>query len=100
MRKIRLDLDALDVVSFVTDTAAEPRGTVQGQARAAGTGPVDSCGGTCYDTSCDNACLCDPAALAAAAGPEPFQPAQHGSIEGGASCGASCYWICRDTEVC
>lgn len=77
MKKIRLDLDALDVVSFETNGEAEgSRGTVHGQAtREGGTNPYftldhhDSCYGMCqtyeYNTcgepsvgpSCEYFCL-------------------------------------------
>lgn len=32
MKKLKLDLDSLDVRSFITETVAEARGTVQGRA--------------------------------------------------------------------
>lgn len=49
MKKIRLTLESLDVVSFATENLdAPPRGTVLGQA----TGPVQSCGPQgCYPIS-------------------------------------------------
>lgn len=57
MKKLRLELDELQIESFGTDAdEAESRGTVAGQNEP----PVtQSCGGTCVNTcnSCVNTCL-------------------------------------------
>jgi hypothetical protein len=55
MKKIRLDIDALEVTSFPVDEAARvARGTVHGQRLAgAGTGDVDSCDETCWRDTCN-----------------------------------------------
>jgi hypothetical protein len=68
MRKLRLDLDALDVESFTTDLASSAAGTVQGLLSVYCTPECDtvnqtcnyaSCGGpTCYGNgdTCFNSC--------------------------------------------
>jgi hypothetical protein len=50
MKKLSLDLDALDVESFATDTARRQAGTVHGYITIA-------CGNTPNGT-CDNTCQC------------------------------------------
>lgn len=57
MKKLTLDLDALDVSSFDTDAAAESLGTVQGHDIP--TNPY--CAGTTVKTYCpDTLCTCPP----------------------------------------
>ncbi|HEU0051686.1 MAG TPA: hypothetical protein VFQ39_00870 [Longimicrobium sp.] len=61
MKKISLDVDALEVTSFAVDeTAVRGRGTVLGRrgiigvgGAGLGTGPVDSCDETCWRDTCD-----------------------------------------------
>lgn len=71
MRKIRLEIDALHVESFVPAEQAVARGTVRGMASlywedcspsetCPGAYPCDpsqqSCGGTCYENTCHPGC--------------------------------------------
>lgn len=71
MRKIRLEIDALQVDSFTAADQAVPRGTVQGLASlywedCVGSETCDggypcgeteqSCGGTCYERTCHPGC--------------------------------------------
>lgn len=72
MKKLRLDLDSLEVESFDTAEADEKRGTVQARATAYPGGPScvntcnvndwtcwESCGyGTCAGATCDGAWTC------------------------------------------
>ncbi|HEX6750247.1 MAG TPA: hypothetical protein VF092_23340 [Longimicrobium sp.] len=54
MRKIRLDVDQLQVTSFTTQAAEKEKGTVHGHAETLGAG--ETCiGNTCWD-SCDGVC--------------------------------------------
>lgn len=51
MKKIRLEIDALEVRSFATDTAAEARGTVRGRESPGSAytyGGQDSCYQACF----------------------------------------------------
>jgi hypothetical protein len=78
MKKIRLDLDGLEVRSFATDVAGTPRGTVR--ARESYT-----YGG---EDSCDQACI-----------PITYEYATCGQT--GPTCGASCDFACDGTShVC
>ena len=82
MKKIRLDLDSLDVVSFTTAGAGEPRGTVRGHLPL----PYANVAADYkYEITEWPSCLADCA----------YQTNEYDSCEaGGPSCGASCDWVC------
>ncbi|HEU0053619.1 MAG TPA: hypothetical protein VFQ39_10595 [Longimicrobium sp.] len=63
MKKIRLDLDALDVDSFDTSSPRRARGTMVGHEFSAQTDcQQQTCANTCHVTWCQNTCAgtCDP----------------------------------------
>ena len=91
MRKLKLDLDSLDVQSFQTDDGLMSGGTVQGQSGVwdlpsictyqCGPSTYYGCGYTDYET-CGNTCnTCD----------------QYTCFE---SCGGSCFTCVDDTCQC
>jgi hypothetical protein len=61
MKKLVLDLDAIEVTSFETSRVPAQRGTVVGNAPTR----ANSCGGTCPDTVGANTCQvsCDPSCI-------------------------------------
>jgi hypothetical protein len=77
MRKIRLNVDELEVHSFAIDSVTEPRGSVRGRQHTDGADP------TCYQVCLlvtDEYDTCD---------------------QSGPTCGASCDWVCYEgTDVC
>jgi hypothetical protein len=75
MKKIRLDIEELEVRSFETEAAPEPHGTVRGREYSLG------------DQSCYQAC---------------FQQTHEFETcyETGITCGASCDWGCDSRAVC
>jgi len=84
MRKLKLQIDDLQVETFATATAGMEQGTVEGNATFLGTGACRSCVDmsrcieTCVDT-CDNSldyCTC---ADCTAAGPGCFHFSENGS---------------------
>lgn len=83
MKKIRLDPESLDVLSFATDAAAAaPRGTVLGRAPFAALGEEAE---HKYEWTAWPSCASDCA----------FQTHEFESCDGGAeSCGPSCDWPC------
>ena len=90
MKRIRLDVDELEVHSFTTAAAGEHRGTVRGREMETYFGT--SCGPGCQYTayqqySCLQAC---------------FQQTHEFETcyETGRTCGASCDWGCDTVYVC
>jgi hypothetical protein len=78
MKKIRLDLDALDVVSFATDSEPDaPRGTIHGHNTMT---PYFTLG----QPSCYGGCATDE---------------YHTCWEAGPSVGPSCDYICQEPSV-
>jgi hypothetical protein len=76
MKKIRLDLDSLDVVTFATDGGPDaPRGTIHGNQNTYFTIGQDSCYGGCMTHE------------------------YHTCMEAGPSVGPSCDYICTAQTV-
>ena len=59
MRKIKLDIDALEVDSFETKPAAVERGTVRGHATQYGS-CQGSCVASCGGPTCESPCQVEP----------------------------------------
>lgn len=75
MKRIRLDVEDLEVRSFTTADAAEPRGTVRAREYSL------------WEDSCVQACF-----------PQTYEFATCGQT--GPTCGASCDWGCDSVHVC
>lgn len=63
MRKIRLDLNALDIESFDTSSVLRAKGTMVGHELSANTQCMqETCANTCHVTWCQNTCAgtCEP----------------------------------------
>lgn len=83
MKKIRLDPDSLEVMSFATDAASARRGTVRGRESFAVEEPDHKYPFTQWP-SCDRDCA--------------FQTFEFDSCDGADTCGQTCDWPCRDVS--
>ena len=82
MRKLKLELDAVQVESFET-TPAAGEGTVMGLATESGTCVPTEC---CTDFTCETDCMCS------------GQWTCPGSVPGTCDGGVTCYATCRTAQ--
>lgn len=91
MKKIRLNVDELEVHSFETEAAPEPRGTVRGRQSFYYTEHTN-CYPDCYHTlNGDESCyrLC-----------QRYTWEFNTCMQTGETCGASCDWYCDSAVNC
>ncbi len=82
MKKIRLDVEALEVSSFAVDATPEPRGTVEARAL------TSACNYSVDDRqSCRHECFV-------------YSWEYDGCGVSGETCGASCAWACDSVNIC
>lgn len=96
MKKLRLDLDELEVESFDTRGGAREKGTVVGE--------QCSCGGTCYpQATCPQTCAytCDDPTCAYTCDDATCPASCNGTCAGHTcweTCGGTCYDTCRPRD--
>jgi hypothetical protein len=86
MKKIRLDVEELEVSSFAVDAAHERSGTVE--AHSPSIYGLEGCDYSLdVGQSCRHECFV-------------YSWEYHGCGESGDSCGASCAWACDSVNIC
>jgi len=86
MKKIRLDVEELEVISFGTEAAPSPRGTVEARSRTV-LGDTQCDYSRDHNQSCRDECIV-------------FSWEYPNCDQSGDTCGASCDWACDSVNIC